>query len=97
MMVYMPIGGFADGLQPIVSVNYGSENISRLKETIKLAILYSLTYIILASICGFLFGNRIIELFGGDKSLLMITKHGLNIILIFWQKYWQLHWPYLSW
>jgi putative MATE family efflux protein len=82
MMVYMPIGGFADGLQPIISVNYGAEKISRLKETIKLSLLYSLTYVILASICGFLFGNSIIELFGGDKSLLMITKHGLNIMLI---------------
>ncbi|MDP4088873.1 MAG: MATE family efflux transporter [Bacillota bacterium] len=82
MMVYMPIGGFAEGLQPIISVNYGAEKTKRLKEAIELALVYSLSYVILAAICGFLFSSSIIGLFSGDRNLLLITSHGLKIMLM---------------
>ncbi|NMD38645.1 MAG: MATE family efflux transporter, partial [Christensenellaceae bacterium] len=47
MMIFMPVSGFKQGVLPIISYNYGANNIKRVRETIKktLAISWSFTAI----------------------------------------------------
>ncbi|MCM1988682.1 MATE family efflux transporter [Oceanirhabdus seepicola] len=78
----MPVGGFAEGLQPIVSVNFGANKLDRVKGAIKISLLYSLLYVVIASVSAYLFGDNIINLFGAREDLLVVTKEGLYTMLI---------------
>lgn len=82
MVVYMPVGGFAEGLQPIISVNYGAKKIDRIKDAMKISIIYSSIYVIVAAAISYFLANNLIGLFGGSNNMLNITKNGLFIMLI---------------
>lgn len=82
MVVYMPVGGFAEGLQPIISVNYGAKKLDRIKDAMKISIIYSSIYVIVAATISCLLANNLIGLFGGTNELLNITKNGLFIMII---------------
>lgn len=82
MVVYMPVGGFSEGLQPIISVNYGAKRIDRVEKATKIGMLYSMIYVLIASLLTFLFADNIISFFGGTNELVQITKKGYNIMLL---------------
>lgn len=79
MMLYMPLFGIAQGLQPIVGFNYGAKKSGRIKEVIKLALITTTT---LASI-GFIISQSIPELimriFNNDPQL---TQNGAVVLRI---------------
>ena len=68
---FIPLWGMAQGLQPIVGTNYGAKQYIRVKETMKIFIIYST---ILAGIFWILvqiFSSQILALFKIDQNIIL--------------------------
>lgn len=69
-MIYMSIViGISQGLQPIVSFNYGAENYERVKKAYYLAIKYALIISVIAFAVFQIFPREIISLFGSGSEM----------------------------
>lgn len=60
--------GISQGLQPIVSYNYGAKKYDRVKKACTLACLYGLGISVIAFICFFFFPKPIISIFGNGSD-----------------------------
>lgn len=79
-LVTMTMIGFSQGLQPVISYNYGAKNFKRIKKTMKIS---SITVVSLGIffflICN-IFTKEIISLFiKDDINLFEITKSAINL------------------
>lgn len=76
-MLLMPITGLNQGVQPIISFNYGARKYNRVKAAIKLAIMVA-TVIVL---CGYtitrLFPERMIAMFNQEADLVEFGSYAL--------------------
>ncbi len=81
LLVYMPIIGLTQGMQPIIGYNLGAGNISRIKETLKYGLLYGTCFTIIALLLMELFSETLINGFGGknDYELLKLGIRGLKL------------------
>lgn len=79
MFAFFPLIGIAQGFVPIVGYNYGAQQYDRVKETIKIALLYG--FFISVILCGVLIiGSEYIPvLFNDDPEILLHTPNA-----IFW-------------
>lgn len=73
--------GVAQGIQPIVSYNYGVKNFKRAKNCFYLAHKINLTIAFIAFILVNIFAKEIIEFFNRDLELVKMTMHGLRIYI----------------
>ncbi len=74
-LLIVPISGFTNGIQPIISYNYGARKIKRVldtvKNTVKIAFVTTLTYFIIISLMPGFFAR----IFTTDKQLIdLVTK-----------------------
>ena len=75
--------GVGQGIQPIVSTNYGARRMDRALNTIRLATLTSLILGILFFIAGVIFPEHLIGIFVKDPSeLLVIGVPGIRIYFL---------------
>lgn len=58
--------GYSKGLQPIVGYNYGAKNFNRLKEIMKVSIIQTTVFCIIATILMIICSNQIISIFSND-------------------------------
>lgn len=81
MLIYMPMIGLGQGIQPIVGVNYGSQHFQRVKETLIKAFEYATIFCVLMFLIFEIFSPQIILAFGGasDLSLSEIAVTGMRI------------------
>ncbi|MBY7142553.1 MATE family efflux transporter [Virgibacillus sp. NKC19-3] len=81
MLVYMPIIGLGQGIQPIIGYSYGHAAIDRVKITMKYAIKYVLFFCIFMFLFIEIFSNYIVSAFGGnaDSELLDTATFGMRI------------------
>lgn len=76
--------GISQGLQPIVSFNYGAGNYERVKDTYKKAIFSAVIISIIAFLCFQLFPAQIIGLFGkGSREYFQFAEQYFRIFLFF--------------
>lgn len=78
--VYMPASGLVQGMRPIVSYNYGANDMKRVNETIKKALLVTIIIMTLGTIICMGLPTQIMNLFNADESLLLIGIPALRII-----------------
>lgn len=80
-LIVIPVQGFSQGAQPIISYNYGAQNIQRVRNTFK---------IILCIICGFsfvftgtviLFPKIFVSMFTNDAQMLELAASKLPLFL----------------
>lgn len=84
MLIFMPMFGINQGVQPIIGYNYGAKNYPRVKRALKLAILAATTIATLGFLCVQVFPKALIGLFiKNDIELLNIGARGLRIDLLF--------------
>ncbi len=77
MLLIMPVIGINQGSQPIISFNFGAQQIKRIKETVKLAIIAA-TVIVLAGYFAIrLFPEQMVSLFNREPELLAFGKEAL--------------------
>ncbi|GGP16947.1 MATE family efflux transporter [Oceanobacillus neutriphilus] len=81
MLVYMPIIGLGQGIQPIIGYSYGHTALERVKETMKYAIKYVLIFCVFMFLLIEIFTSYIISAFGGntDPELLNTATLGMRI------------------
>lgn len=83
MLILMPVIGINQGAQPIIGYNYGAGNPSRVKQTLKLAILSATAVTTIGFLLVQLFPRAIMSIFAGpDEALLGIGIPGLRIFLM---------------
>jgi putative MATE family efflux protein len=76
--VLMPVFGLAQGYMPILGYNYGSRNINRMKQTIKVGLIIGFILTFLGFLLFFLLPDKLIMLF--DKELVEIGTDALKKI-----------------
>ena len=78
-MVVMPVQGITQGVQPIMSYNFGAKNYARVRETFRLLLRTTLTVTISAFLLVFLFPKPLALIFNGDLELVELTGQVMPI------------------
>lgn len=72
--------GFSMGVAPIISYNYGSENIKQLKKVIRICLAFITAVSIMVFLFSFFAGENIAKVFAGNnENVFEITKMGFAI------------------
>ncbi|HHY90838.1 MAG TPA: MATE family efflux transporter [Clostridiales bacterium] len=75
--------GIGQAIQPIVSLNYGAGRMSRVYESVRLAVYFSLGFGLFFYIIGISFPQLLVSLFSkGDPALMKITVRGIHLYFI---------------
>jgi putative MATE family efflux protein len=82
MLLFTPIIGISQGLQPVIGYNYGAGNMNKMKTSLKLAMLYSTVLTIISTIVLSLFPQPFIRMFSNDPALIQGGKDALRYILL---------------
>ena len=82
MMIFTPILGISQGLQPVIGFNYGARNMAKMKKSLKLAIVSSTLFAFAGTLIIFLFPNTFINLFSNDTELVMRSENALRFMLL---------------
>lgn len=77
--ILMPVEGVAQGAQPIISFNYGAKQFDRVRGAIRLNILWTTVFTVLATTLVILFPGAVIRVFNGDPDLLAVGAPMLRI------------------
>ena len=80
-MIFTPIQGFSQGVQPIISYNYGAGNLHRVKGTCKRLILITSCSSFLLTLLAILFPAQVAGMFTTDAELIAICKQMTHIFL----------------
>lgn len=78
-LLILPVIGLNQGLQPIVSFNYGAKQHHRVKESVKLAIISALTITTLGFVLSHTIPNLMVSMFNRQPELLKFGVHALKI------------------
>lgn len=81
MLFFMPMFGINQGMQPIIGYNYGAKQYKRVRKTLKLAIMASVTIATIGFIVVEVFPTALIKIFNSDEQLVSIGTHGIRIFL----------------
>lgn len=71
--------GFLKGFQPFAGYNYGAKKYERLKKSIRLCMIWSTVFCIVAAIVLFIFADPIVSLFGTDVEMDGIAAKALRL------------------
>lgn len=77
-ILLMPIIGLNQGVQPIVSFNYGAKKFGRIKEAEKLAMIAATTIVVIGWIVTRLFPVEIVKLFNQEPALIEFGKFAIR-------------------
>ena len=78
--VFMPVFGLNNGIIPIVAYNYGAQNRRRMMQSIKLAVIYAASYILLGLLAFMLIPGQLLGIFNASAEMLKVGIPALRII-----------------
>ncbi|WP_243155298.1 MATE family efflux transporter [Peptostreptococcus russellii] len=78
-LLILPVIGLNQGLQPIVSFNYGAEKYDRVKKAVKLAIVAGVSITTIGFILSHLVPNILVSMFNREPELLKSGVHALKV------------------
>lgn len=81
-MVNMPLSGFCQGAQPILSFNYGSGNTDRVKKTFRLCFAVCFGYSVIATGTILLFSSSFARIFSSDPGTVEFAAWALRVYLL---------------
>ncbi len=76
----MIVLGLNQGMQPIVGFNYGAKQFARVKDALKLTILYATTIMTLGFLLAEIFPRQIVMIFTTDEELINQAIRGMRIV-----------------
>ncbi|OGH88102.1 MAG: hypothetical protein A3J93_05630 [Candidatus Magasanikbacteria bacterium RIFOXYC2_FULL_42_28] len=82
MLVFMPIFGVLQGMQPIAGMNYGAGNLARVKEVTRLTIKVSTIISVVAFVIMILFPTQLLGIFSSDPELLSAGKNLMRVFVL---------------
>ena len=77
----LPLSGFTQGAQPIISYNYGANNAYRVKKAFRLLLISCLTYSAILWLLAMVVPNMFAAIFTSDPALTEITVWALRIYM----------------
>lgn len=80
-LLVIPIQGLTQGVQPIISYNYGAKQYDRVKKTFKLLITISFTATIIGTLAIILFPNIFVGIFTQKQELADLTAKMIKIFM----------------
>ena len=80
-MIFIPMSGFSQGVQPIISYNYGKGNVDRVKKTCTILITMSIIVSFVLAGAAFLFPSVAAGIFTSDESLKALCAKVLPIYI----------------
>lgn len=80
-LVWMPLSGFSQGVQPIISFNFGAKNIERVKKTFRMQFTASVIFSLAAVALVELFPSVFLGLFTNDTELIAKGSSALRLFM----------------
>ena len=80
-MIFIPMSGFSQGVQPIISYNYGKGNVARVKKTCTILITMSIVVSFVLAGAAFMFPSVAAGIFTSDESLKALCAKVLPIYI----------------
>lgn len=80
-LINIPISGFTQGVQPILSYNYGAGNIERVKDTYKKIIMITTAASFTITLSAMLFPGVYARIFTEDAALIAVVKKVMPIFV----------------
>lgn len=77
---FMPVFGLNQGVVPIVSYNFGAARPDRIKETMRIGLMYAMAIMVFATVLFQLFPTFILDLFNPSAEMVAIGIPALRII-----------------
>ena len=77
----MPLQGLSQGMQPIVSFNYGAGNLSRVRKAFQLTLTSCLCYSMLLWAISMLFPQMVARVFSTDEAMIQYTAGVMRIYM----------------
>lgn len=77
----LPVQGFGQGAQPIISYNFGASKEDRVRKTYKLLLISNLTFTLTLWALVMLFPQLFVKMFTPDKELISFGKWALRIYM----------------
>ena len=71
--VGVPLGGFIQGITPIISYNYGAGNKKRVKDAVKITFLVMTTFNLVMFLLMILFPRTVASVFASDEALIQVV------------------------
>ena len=78
-IILLPLMGLTQGAQPIISYNYGANNMKRVKKAFKLLLTVCLSYTIIMCFALLSFPNGFVAIFNNKPELVEITSWSIRI------------------
>ncbi|MCQ2461893.1 MAG: MATE family efflux transporter [Clostridia bacterium] len=80
-IICTPMNGFTQGVQPIISYNYGAKNYDRMKKTCLRLILITFSSAFVLSLTGILIPGAVAKLFTNDKELIDLCTRVMPVFI----------------
>lgn len=80
-LLTMPVNGFVNGVQPIVSFNYGAKKYDRVKKALKIMLVVGTTYTLLYCLFVYINPGAVAALFTKDNELKLLVEKLLPIFM----------------
>lgn len=81
-MIWLPMSGFTQGAQPIISYNFGAENWARVKKTFKMTFVICICFSIAMIALVEIFPQFFVGLFTNNTELIEMGKMPIRIFLL---------------
>ena len=78
--IFMPVFGLNNGMVPIIGFNYGARKPDRLMKTMRLAVTYAVSIMIIGMILFWTFTPQLLAIFNASAQMLSIGVPALRII-----------------
>ena len=82
MLVFTPIMGIAQGLQPVAGFNYGARNFPNMKKSVKLAMIASTAVAVSGTLVLLLIPVPLLRLFSNDPELIAQGRNALRLVIM---------------
>ncbi|WNX86186.1 MATE family efflux transporter [Agathobaculum sp. NTUH-O15-33] len=71
--------GFLKGFQPFAGYNYGAKQLGRLQKSIKLCLIWSTAFCVIAAAALIVFAEPVVSLFGSDAQMIALASKALRL------------------
>ncbi len=82
MLTMTPMVGIAQGIQPIVGYNFGAKKYNKVKESMKIAIIWAMIAGTIGVIILFFFARQLMTLFTNNKEVIEIGVDALRVAVL---------------
>jgi len=82
LVVSLPVFGIADGMQPIVGYNFGARKLDRVRQAVRLSLLWATVAAFIGTIVVELFPGPAVSMFSTDAEFTEMTVRAVRIVFM---------------